>query len=327
MKLNSKTKEVIARVTPERIKEEVRKLGRISLPPELQKRVREYNEVGERDPLVWPLIFRFIEIVNFSSVPRKYQPSLLKARFLSTMLVVLVDDIVDKARNKRLREELLSIPLKGKKVQLEGLSRKERSYLEFTLSIWQNFFELVKKYPRYQMLEEIFYFDILQIFNSMRFSALINDNPYLINMDEYWGYLPSSMQLMVHHTLNSMCSTRFNIREVGAIRKIVWHAQYMLRIGNCLSTWQREIKEKDYSNGIFAYLVDKGRLSVESLIGQDISIDKKDIARVENYFFDEWEKHYNCIKELAPKVKSFNVKIFISQLEKVLVFHLSIRNI
>jgi len=73
--------------------------------------------------------------------------------------------------------------------------------------------------------------------------------------------------------------------------------------------------------------VDKGRLSVESLIGQDISIDKKDIARVENYFFDEWEKHYNCIKELAPKVKSFNVKIFISQLEKVLVFHLSIRNI
>ncbi len=326
MKLNSRIKKKVTQITSKESNEEIQELRKTVLPLEFQKWVDKYNKVGERNPLVWLLIFRFIEIVKFSPVSKKYQDSLLRSRFLSAMLVVLVDDAVDKSGSKQLKEELLNIPLSTERIQTCSLSEKEYSYLKFTLCVWQDFSKLIKEYPRYQELKDILCFDVLQIFNSMRFSALINNNPHLINLDEYWGYLPNSMQLMLHQTLNSMCSTEFNIKESGMIRKAVWHAQYMLRIGNCLGTWQKEIGEKDYSNGIFAYLIDQNILDIESLAKKK-SIEARHIAQIENEFLNKWAEHYNFIETLAPKIKSFDVKSFLSQLEKILILHMSIKNI
>jgi hypothetical protein len=319
---------ILEQLTPEKIKKEWEKVNNIEFPQETQWWIKKYNrEIKSRDPLVWSLIFRFIEIVDFSPVQQKHQHSLLQARFLLTMLVVLVDDVVDKHQNKRLRECLLNIPLKENQMRFKDLSVENRLYLDFGVSIWQAFLKLAKDYPRHEIFKKTLYFDVLQIFNSMRFSALINDNPRLINTAEYWGYSPNSMQLMAHYTLNLMCSNGLNLKEMGMIRKIVWHAQYMLRIGNCLGTWEREIKEGDYSNGIFAHLIEKGILETDSLVNGGLLIDKKDITEVEDYFFRQWEKHYIYIKKTSPKIKFFDTKKFLLQLEKILILHLSIRNI
>lgn len=318
---------ILKQLTPERAKKEVEAIQKIELPPELQELVNGYEKVGDRNSLVWLLFFQYIKTVDFPPVAKKYQSSLMQAKFLLTIFLILLDDVADKTQNKRLMERLLRIPFGDNRLRLTGLSKKECSYLKFALFVWQGFFQLIKNYPRYRTFEDIFYFDIIQILNSMRFSFMVNNNPYLINSVEYWSYFPASQQLMAHRTLDLMCSPKFNVKELGLMRKIIWHSQQMLRIGNCLSTWQRESEEGDYSSDIFAYLVDEGMLNIETLINQDISINKKNIIQAENYFFKKWGEHYNYIKEMAPRVKCFNVKIFLSQLEKILILRLSVKNI
>lgn len=318
---------ILKQLTTKKTKEEIEKLRREKLPSNLQKWVNKYEKVGTRNPLVWLLVFRFIKTVKFSPIAKKYQPSLMQAKFLLTMFIVLLDDAIDRDQKKRLTEELLKIPFEENKMRFDGLSTKECSYLKLASSVWQKFYQLIKNYPSYQTFKEIFYFDTSQILNSMRFSSLIDTNPYLINIVEYWAYSPASMQLMAHRTLDLMCSPKFEIKELGVTRKIIWHSQQMLRIGNCLSTWQREIQEKDYSSGIVAYLVNEGVLDIETLMKQDVSINKKEINQAENYLFKKWEEHYNYIQKMAPKVKCFSVKTFLSQLKKILIFRLSVKNI
>jgi hypothetical protein len=320
---------ILKELTPERIEKEIKDIQKIKLPPELQKWVKEYEKVGDRNPVIWTVIYKIIEIVNFPIATKRYQKSLQDTKFLLMMFVILLDDPVDKMRNKKLIVELLKIPFGKDNINLTSLSAKERQYLKFAIHIWNSIDKSIKKYPLYKEFKEIFLFDIMQILNSMNFAFLVNKNPYLINKTEYWAYFPCSMQVMAYRTLDLMCSPKFDIKKLGIIRTITWEMQNMIRIDNWISTWEREIQERDYTSGIIAYSIDSGLITVNELKNKEPAeiitrIKKSDI---EKQFLKKWEQHYNKINELAPKIKFLDVKKFLSQLETTIIFHLIFKNI
>lgn len=320
---------ILKQLTPERIEKEIEEIKKVRLPQKLQKWVREYERVGDRNPLVWLLTYKIIKMIDFPLALKKHQRSLQNSKFLMMMFVILLDDVVDKIQNKKLINKLLEIPFKKNNVGLDYFSEKEKKYFEFSVKVWSSIFQSAKKYPLYKKFEDIFQFDILQIVNSMRFAFLVNKNQYLINEIEYWAYFPCSMQVMIYRTLDLMCSPKFNIKELRIIRRIAWESQNMMRIANWISTWEREIKEQDFTSGIFAYLIDFELITINDLKNNNLNkiIDKVKNNKVEDYFLKRWEKHYNRTDELASKIKSFNVKDFLSQLEEIMVFHLSLKNI
>lgn len=132
------------------------------------------------------------------------------------------------------------------------------------------------------------------------------------------------MVLFPQTDIDIMSSPDFEVKDLPLLREIVWRSQYMARIGNWLTTWKRELKERDYSSGIFGYAVINGIISPESLHDgiKEKDIDKMENSGVRNHLLDEWEKKYQEIKEIAPKIRSVDIKKYLDGLEYGLKFHL-----
>lgn len=240
------------------------------------------------------------------------------------MFIVQLDDIADKKQNEKLLRELLKIPLLKNCVETDKLNQKEKIYLKFTIKIWNELEKQIKKYPGYKKLNKILKYDINQALNAINYSYLINRNLYIINKIEYWEHLSYNMVLFVYSDFDLMCCNSFNIQQLGIIREAIWMAQKMARIGNWVSTWQREIDENDFSSGIFSYAVDLKIININDLKRENHSelVFRIKKAKLEQKLLKEWGHYYYKIQGLGNRIKSIKPKIFLSNLKKLLILHL-----
>ncbi len=316
-------KEILEKATPEKIQEEIASIQKIVLPPHLQGWVDSYEKVGERDRFTWKIFFRFSQEIHYVSGIQPHQKSLQEIRFLITMFIMLLDDIVDQNQSTRLLNKLLKIPF-TERYSRTLLNSKEKEYFNFTLKVWCRFNRLIEEAPQYERLKDIFFFDIQQIVNAMEYSHLINNNVYLINKTEYWLYPPHTMQLVAGAFIDIMHLSKLRYNELGIAREIIWQALKMARIGNCLGTWEREMNDNDFTSGIYAYAINLGILNSDDLSKpnkETITIKIKE-SIIENQLFDEWEKCYREILKLGNQITIINVAELLRCLEKLLTFEI-----
>ncbi len=229
------------------------------------------------------------------------------------MFIILIDDTVDRRKDKRLLNELLKIPFLGNCISYKNLNKEEKEHLDYTIKVWRKMENFARACLRYSEFEEIFKYDIAQIINALKYDYLINKHHFLINETEYWRYSPNTMQIIAAMTLDLMCLSKFNRCELGAVREFIWEAQKMGRIANCLSTWEREIKENDFTSSVIAYALKAGILSVNELKkkNQTEIIKKIKMAGIEKYLLKDWEGCYLNIFRSSKKIKSINFNEFI----------------
>lgn len=302
------------------------RISKTELPPELENWIKKYKEVGERKDYIWQWLYGMFQVANFPIALPKYQDSLLNIKVLLTMFVCQLDDVADKKQDWNFLKELLKIPLEQQYIELNRLDSQEIKYLNFTKDLWNYIEEQIKKYPRYGELEEIFRFDIAQVLNEMKYSCLLNKNPYLLNKTECWQFMPYNMVAFVYSDLDLMSSLVFDFSKIGRIREIIFEMQKMARIGNWVSTWEREVNENDFASGIFVYAINDGVLKFEDLNQKNkLEIIKKiKGAGIEEQFLKEWERCYYKIKKIGKIINEENlINKFLSKLEKLIIFHLS----
>jgi len=126
-----------------------------------------------------------------------------------------------------------------------------------------------------------------------------------------------------------MCSPDFQLNELGKIREIAWHVQWMGRIGNLITTWQREIGDGDFTSGVFARAVVRGDLSIEQLnlgSAEEIETAIREGGH-EEYFLRKWEYHHRCLNAMRSQIRSFDLGVVIRGLERLLFTELGSRGL
>ena len=217
---------ILKQLTPARIKKEVEAIQKIELPPELQKWVKEYEKVGGgRNEFFWKSIYKLHKTINPFSIPSRYKNSLCETKFLITMFIVLIDDMVDMGqKNQNLLNNLLPFQAKQKNNRLNKITSSEKQYIKFVETVLKNINKKIEKYPYSKNFHNIFNYDIAQTVNAMRYSRLVNQNPYLINTIEHWLYSPHTLQGMINCTLDLMCAGNFDSVKTGKARESFWLA-------------------------------------------------------------------------------------------------------
>jgi len=315
---------ILKQLTPERIKREIGVVQKVKLPSELQRWVKEYKKVGERDEFIWKWIYRGDKIIIESfNILEKYHRPIIETIFLFEMFTNLIDDISEKHKgDESLLSELLKIPLDRSSINFNQLDRGEKEYLSFTTKVWYKIETTLRRYPYYREIKPFLTYDIYQLLNTTRYSFLIYSNPNFVNKLEYWIYLSQNMQIVFVFDLCLMCS-KFNTKDIGKIREIILYIQQMLRIGNDIGTWEREMIKEDFANGICVYAIDSGILSEEELKKNKIKIIKKiKYAKIERAILIEWEDVYQRLKHFGKENNVINAKKLLFATEKILFDYL-----
>jgi hypothetical protein len=299
----------------------------LKLSAELERWVSGYASVGHRHPFLWNWCRRGVEVTLQSCVAPQLRELVCDTRVLGIMIDVLLDDVADFQGDFRFLEHLLQVLEGYGEPSADWLSPQQRAYAQFTVDVWSEVQRRVKDFPRYQEFAPLLDYDYQQLFNVMRYSRLLNDYPEMINLVEHDLYLPHNMHMMISCTMDLMCSPSFDRSELGFLREAVWRASSMGRIGNLVTTWQREIPEDDFTSAVFARALFCGDLAVSDLHSGnrahlELVIREK---KHEEFFLERWQSLRQEILLLHPRCRTVDLKLLVSGLQRLICLHLGSR--
>ena len=303
-------------------KEILEKIGNYDLSEKIIYYANEYDEIfGNRNKFLWKFMGAIFEEkgIVLSTVDEKYFKSVTDSKIILTILVCILDDVADLNQDKTLLNEMIEI------MKIDSDKNPSNKKLKLVKELWNDLISELKKYPRYEEFIDIFMFDLKQTINALDYSYLINKNPEIINLSEVKNYDSHNMIVFLMNGIDLMASTSIDKRDLPPLRKAFWHAQQMARVGNWLSTWRREVKEKDFSSGVFAYIFSNNIIKCEEIekLSDEEIIRKIEQSDINSYFFDLWEKNFKQLKSLKSEIKSVDMNRYCTGFENVLKYHMS----
>lgn len=316
---------ILRQLTPERIKKGIEEIRKVELPPELQRWVGEYKKAGgERDDIIWQFVYLVIRNISpFINYNKKYKKINMELKFLFSMFIIIIDDIADKEKNDKLFNEITKIIYYNLK---DGNTKELNEISLFAIDIYRHIYKQIKQFPFFSNYENLLEFETVQIFNSMKYSIVVNKYPFIINELEFWNYFPCSMQIMLYYIIELMCITSKHFEEyLQKSREIILIIQKMGRIGNCLSTWRRELDEKDFTSLVFFSAVEKGIIKIKDIenINTINFIEKIEKLGVESDILARWNYYFNIVKNKKRlKNNLINKKNLLKRVEKLLTLQL-----
>ena len=283
-----------------------------------------YEEVGPRDVYLWKWCTHGVELTTLPCVVPELRAHVCDTKMLSIVLCVLLDDVADQHGSTHLLDALLELTCWGVSRSLHGLSTAQRRHAQIARALWKEYQSRIAGYPCYDTFEPVLHYDLLQFFNTMRYSHLVNGRPYLLNMVEHDLYTSHNMMMISFSTLDLMCGPGFPQEEVGTLREAIWHAQCMGRIGNLLSTWRRELVKRDFTSGVFARAMMEGDLTLEELENGDPSELEATIRNRghEAYFFGKWLEHRERCHARARHISSLDLRAVLEAHDRFFAMHL-----
>ena len=295
----------------------------VRVPDDLHQWVLRYDGVGHREGFIWRWVMRGLAITTLSSVDADLRADVQIAKALGVMLDVLLDDIADVQQDPDLLERALVVLTKPT-TSLADLEPEQARYVGFISDVWEEIQRRARQLPRYEELADVLRYDYAQLFNTMRYALLVNRHPHALNVIENCAYQVHNMHMMISATVDLMASSGFDAAELGLLREIAWRAQRMGRIGNQVSTWRRELNDRDFTSEVFAYALHHGLIDLAQLTAGETEevADRLAAADVETHFLDEWQTNYDEILAMAPRLESVDAVELLDGLEELIKIHL-----
>ena len=300
-----------------------------TLPPDISELAVRYNErIGIRDEYLWKWMAQLLPSFQLPCVPAQHVDDANHQKLLLTMYITTVDDIVEYNGDKGTFAQARKIPFPHQHADSSSGSVDEGS-LEFTARVWETLEERLTLAPRYAEFEEVFHFDIRQALTAMEYSLLVSRYPALANETSTSRYDCHNMVMFGYSDIDLMYSPGFELEDLSALRKLLWKTQRLARIGNWLTTWERELREEDYSSGVVVAAIEEGIVDANALAdGLSVSevsrvADQIKESEIEDRLYAEWDQTYADLLETDFRTKSIDLNAFIQGMETVFEYHIN----
>ena len=306
------------------------------LPPELDELVDDYVTLeGARDRFMWQWVHQLAPENTLPSVDASYMDKVPTDKTLTILLITLLDDVLEKRRDRVTFEEAAKVPFPGRAIDWDRAGL-DVEYVEFTGRVWRLLHDRLQDAPEYAEWIRLFRYDLKQAINAIEYTNLVIDRPDLATMHDLELYESHNMVMYAYLDIDLMHSSRDYAEELPVLRRAMWSAQQMARIGNWLSTWERELHEGDFSSGILVYAMRNGVISPAELqaVGDgdeatlEAVIDRIQSHGIEELFLSRWDVHQAELQAInRHELQSMDLEPFIDGLKVVLRYHLASRGL
>ncbi|QCC49281.1 hypothetical protein [Halobellus limi] len=303
----------------------------VELPPIVREYANRYDRViGDRDRFLWKWIHNLFEEFTLSSVSPGALSDVYERKTLLTIFVTVLDDLAERGGDRSTFEIGRRIPFGA-----EGISDTdpdaidaELPVLELLADLWAEIDRSLREAPRYAAFSDVFEYDLRQTFDAMEYSGLLNDNPMIANRTEAEQHDAYNMAMFPYAGIDLMHSPSFDREEYGALRSLICDLQQMARIGNWITTWERELAEGDLSSGVVVCALRRGVITPEEVSDADEStvselIDRIKSRGIESEFVREWEIRNGTVRKRTAEVESVDADAFVDGIQAVMNHHLA----
>ena len=301
-----------------------------ALHPTVERLVYRYrDEVGLRATSLWTSLHDLWPAFRLSTVPDEAGDTLRAQKTLLTMYITLLDDLADRLDDRTTFESGARLPFDDRSGSRAG-SDVRTDYLRFTTDVWSAFEALLRENPQHDAYRRLFYFDLRDAIQAMRYSFVLDQTPTIANRREAFAIGSYNMVLFPYAGLDLMHSPGFERSELGALRELVYECQQLARIGNWVSTWRRELAEGDISSGIVidaiaSGLVDPALLDADVATERQSIVEEIDAENLEASYIAEWVQRRDRIVD-EHDLESVDVDAYIDGMETVFEYHLAARD-
>jgi hypothetical protein len=307
-------------------------VGRISavdLPPAVVETVEEYERVlADRNRFLWRWIYHLFDAFTLSTVPDDDRAAVRECKTLFTVFITSLDDLIETRRDRATFDEACRVATAPRTVD-PSRPGVERDVLTFVRDLWEGIETRLEAAPRYDEFRRIFEYDVRQGFNAMEYTRLVSDHKHLANDTGARTYGAHNMVLFSYVDVDLMFSPGFDEADTGGLRSLTWDLQTMARIGNWITTWERELTEGDYSAGVIVRALREDVVTPEELDPANENLDR--VAErikergVEEALLVEWEERREAVLDRDYGVESVDTRAFIEGMETVMDYHLASR--
>jgi hypothetical protein len=316
------------------------------LPPAVQDLVSEYQNFEEaRSTFLWKWIHHLAPKNVMPFVDESYREAIAVDNTILVIFVTVLDDLIEKHRDFRTFDAITGLirlngwndsAALGRSLELadgsgRGPPRVDEPYAAFAVRVWETLLDRLERAPKFDEYAPLFRFDVGQVVTSIEYSRLAIDRPELATVDDLDRYESHNMGMHSFLDIDLMHTAPEYRNHLSVLREAVEIAQQMARIGNWLSTWEREVYEGDVSSGVVVSAVERDIVGVEELpdpADPDPETASEVIERInehdlETEFLSRWNDKYRRLVALDRTVDEIDIGPFIDGTEEVLRYHLA----
>jgi hypothetical protein len=295
--------------------------------PLLAQAVEGYLSAGMRHRrlYLWHMVRLGIEAEALPCVAPELRDGLNDIKTLGAMVVTLLDDLADEAHDRSSLERAIALLDRRLTDQPGRAPAAAGPYLDLAIDLWERMWGQIERLPRYAELRHLLCFDWHQIINSMRYALLVSELPQAQNLSEHEDYMPHGMHMVCNATLDLMGSPGFALEDLSVVRRAARAAQRMGRIGNLVTTWERELANGDFSSGVFSLLLHRRVLTPGDLsaLSRDELLQRVREACPQRAFLLDWESLRGYLLSLQDQCVTVDLEQFVKGLEQLLLLQLA----
>lgn len=309
-------------VTTKRLPRIVRDMTQTELPPEFDPLLDHYAALTtDRDQLLWQWLYYVFPSFQLSSVPAEYAAPARKAKFCFSLFMTVLDDLSERHRDKETFEQGRKIPFPSTQCDVDAAGVDAEA-----LALLEESWELTRAYldraPRRDDFEELFEFDFRQSLNTMDYNRLVNEGPHLASPQGAELYDTHNMLLFVYVDIDLAFSPDFDWDDLAVLRDVTWDAQRLARIGNWVTTWERELDECDYTSRVVIDAIERGVVTEAEI--RDDEVPNETLARrikaagIEREHLLSWNETYRSLVSREYDVDSVDIHSFVDGMRHLL---------
>jgi DNA-binding response OmpR family regulator len=301
------------------------------LPDGLTELIDDYQTLQTARPLfMWKWVHRLAPQNTLPCVEQPFIEAVPVDKTITILFVTLLDDILEKQQDRSTFDELSKIPSEQRNAD-PTRPDVDAEYVSFAQRVWDTLLDRIQRGPNYENYEELFRYDIEQAINSIEYSNIAIRRPDLTTMSDLERYESHNMAMFAYADIDLMHSSTDLRDDLPTLREMIWTAQLMARIGNWVSTWEREFREGDYSSGVVVSALEAGVISREEITELDgadperieACIERIRESGIEKELLTRWELSHHRLRNYNEELSRFDLGPFIDGTEEVLRYHLS----